>query len=95
MPKIVFARLQGAGAAGPGRQPARGSAPHLDALNKGFDTASDPIVRVEAARIRKNLERYYAEAGTASGVCGFRPARLVNRTRGREAFTDALAALGE
>jgi tetratricopeptide (TPR) repeat protein len=31
-----------------------------------FDAERDPIVRVEAARIRKKLERYYAEVGADS-----------------------------
>jgi tetratricopeptide (TPR) repeat protein len=31
-----------------------------------FDAQRDPIVRVEAARIRKKLERYYADAGADS-----------------------------
>ena len=31
-----------------------------------FDAQRDPVVRMEAARIRKNLERYYAGAGVAS-----------------------------
>ena len=33
-----------------------------------FDAQRDPIVRVEAARIRKNLELFYAGAGAASPV---------------------------
>ena len=33
-----------------------------------FDAQRDPIVRMEAARIRKNLECFYAEVGTASVV---------------------------
>lgn len=33
-----------------------------------FDAQHDPIVRVEAARIRKKLERYYAEAGADSRI---------------------------
>ena len=33
-----------------------------------FDPASDPIVRVEAGRLRRALERYYAEAGSGDPV---------------------------
>jgi len=42
----------------------------VEALGRGedFDPQTDPIVRVEAARLRRALERYYAEAGDAEPV---------------------------
>ncbi|HJY82444.1 MAG TPA: hypothetical protein VKK81_15360 [Candidatus Binatia bacterium] len=42
----------------------------VEALERGadFDANTDPIVRVEAGRLRRALERYYAEAGAADLV---------------------------
>src|SRR5262249_45355136 len=34
----------------------------------GFDATTDPIVRVEAGRLRRALERYYAGPGAADSV---------------------------
>jgi hypothetical protein len=40
----------------------------VEALGRGsdFDSGGDSIVRVEAARLRKHLERYYATEGAGS-----------------------------
>jgi tetratricopeptide (TPR) repeat protein len=42
----------------------------IEALGRSedFDPQSDPIVRVEAARLRRALERYYAQSGAAEPV---------------------------
>ncbi|OZA00227.1 MAG: hypothetical protein B7X99_04975 [Rhizobiales bacterium 17-65-6] len=42
----------------------------VEALGRppSFDPQSDPIVRVEATRLRRALERYYGSSGAASGV---------------------------
>lgn len=42
----------------------------VEAFGRGadFDPQTDPIVRVEATRLRRTLDRYYAEAGAAEPV---------------------------
>ena len=42
----------------------------VEALGRsaGFDPQADPIVRVEATRLRRAMERYYARAGAADPV---------------------------
>lgn len=42
----------------------------IDVFGRGetFDPASDPIVRIQAGRVRRALARYYTEAGTADPI---------------------------
>jgi hypothetical protein len=63
-----------------------------------FDPASDPIVRVEAGRLRRALDRYYAEAGSDDPVHielprgGYVP---VFRRRGTDAQAPAPSLRGD
>jgi adenylate cyclase len=42
----------------------------LDVFNRGeqFDPVKDPIVRIQAGRVRRALARYYSEAGTTDSI---------------------------
>ena len=42
----------------------------IDVFDRGetFDPATDPIVRIQAGRVRRALARYYTEAGTADPI---------------------------
>jgi len=52
---------------------------------EGFDPRSDPIVRVDARRLRARLERYYDEEGAADSVeIGFARGSYVPRFRRRK-----------
>lgn len=63
----------------------------------GFDAQNDPVVRIEAGRLRRALERYYLVAGAADSVTisipkgGYVP--LFEFRAGRQAVPPALAPL--
>lgn len=61
---VVEAELAGA------RDRIKGYTIAVEALGRSedFDPQADPIVRVEAARLRRALERYYAEAGPSETI---------------------------
>ena len=40
-----------------------------------FDPQSDPVVRIEAGRVRRGLERYYLTAGRSDPISSPRPIR--------------------
>lgn len=69
---------------------------HVFEREPSFDPRTDPIVRVQARRLRARLDRYYREEGHADGIIielpkgGYAPV-----FRRREGATPARASLGE
>ena len=58
--------------------------------NASFDPQTDPIVRVEAGRLRRALARYYAKEGNDDAVTiELQPGSYVPVFRGRSARTDS------
>ncbi|QIB34403.1 tetratricopeptide repeat protein [Ancylobacter pratisalsi] len=96
---VVEATLEGR------RDAIKGYTIAVEALGRdaSFDPQADPIVRVEATRLRRALERYYAGAGTGdeieivvprgSYVPLFVPRRLTDTSRAELAAVDAENAL--
>lgn len=65
------------------------------ARGKSFDHVKDPIVRIEATKLRRDLERYYLTSGRSERIVisipkgGYRP---TFETRDETAFPEALPA---
>ncbi len=57
---------------------------HAFGRNPDFDATSDPIVRIQASRLRRNLEQYYKEEGVDDKI-------IISLTKGSyvPSFTEA------